>query len=157
MAELLEHMEQNPGFVHYLQQVPLDDSMDDLLDDAKTVEVFDASRARSIDLWYSQRGSRLPLHWDRSDNIFAQARGTKEVVCYSPEQSEFLYPGRGDAQFASQIDLDAPDLERFPEFRNAVPSGPLQVNAGDLLLIPKRWWHRINTISDRSVTLTYWL
>ena len=155
-SEFLRLMEDAPDCVHYMEQVPLNESTQRLREEVDFVAFLDTSLVASVNLWYSQKDSRIPLHWDSRDNILAQVRGSKSVKLYSPEQTENLYPGLEGEQWASEIDMDAPDLNRYPGFREATMAAELTLHEGEMLYIPRRWWHHIITLSDVSLSLNYW-
>jgi len=156
LKEFLELIETTPDFVHYMEQVTIDESAGALREDVDFVPFLDASRVRSVNFWFSQRESRIPLHWDSRDNILAQVRGRKSVRLYAPEQADNLYPGLEGEQWASQIDMDAPDLTMFPKFRQATAAAELILDEGEMLYIPRRWWHHIITLSHLSLSINYW-
>jgi ribosomal protein L16 Arg81 hydroxylase len=117
---------------------------------------MDASLLKSMNLWYSQRESRIPLHWDTRDNVLAQVRGAKSVKLYAPDQSENLYPGLEGEMWASQVDMDAPDLRKHPKFTSAKVAAELTLREGEMLYIPRCWWHHIITVSEVSLSVNYW-
>jgi Cupin-like domain len=154
--ELLQSIEQEPGMVHYMEQVPLNASCGSLWDDVRYFDCVEASLAESVNLWYSQKDSRIPLHWDSRDNILAQVKGHKSVVLYAPDQTDNLYPGLDGAQWASQVDMDEPDPQKHPAFAQARVAAKFVLNEGEALYLPRHWWHHIITLSDRAVSINYW-
>ena len=154
--ELLQSIEHEPDMVHYMEQVPLDASCGPLRDEVNYFECLEAALVQSVNLWYSQKGSRIPLHWDSRDNILAQVKGSKSVVLYAPDQTDNLYPGLEGARWASQVDIDEPDLQRHSAFARAQVAARFILNEGEALYLPRRWWHHIITLSDRAVSINYW-
>lgn len=154
--ELLQSIEQEPGMVHYMEQVPLDRLGGVLASDVRYFDCVEPSLAESVNLWYSQKDSRIPLHWDSRDNILAQVKGSKSVVLYAPDQTENLYPGLEGAQWASQVDMDHPDLQTHPAFARARVAATFVLNEGEAVYLPRRWWHHIITLTDRAVSINYW-
>jgi hypothetical protein len=92
-------------------------------------------------------GSVTRLHFDFLDSLgsLAQIVGSKRCVLFPPTDSDFLYGGK--------VDPEHPDLERFPLFKKAT-SYVCTLNAGELLLIPPRWWHKVSS-TEKSITLAY--
>jgi histone arginine demethylase JMJD6 len=70
--------------------------------------------------------------------------GKKYWMFYPPEQAKFLYNG--------QVNPFNPDLEKFPEFKNARPlvceQGP-----GEVVFTPSKWWHAVFNV-EAGISLT---
>ena len=71
-------------------------------------------------------GCVTPLHRDSADNFAIHVFGTKRWTLFPPEQSQYLGILRMErlaktgGEFAiSEINIGNPDLDRFPEFKNA--------------------------------------
>ncbi|XP_028404234.1 hypoxia-inducible factor 1-alpha inhibitor-like [Dendronephthya gigantea] len=99
-----------------------------------------------------------PLHYDIMENVFIQLQGRKRFILFSPDQYTNLYPHPighpHDRQ--SQVDLDTPDYERFPKFRN-VQSIEAILEPGDVLYVPTNWWHHVESNkNDFTVSLNFW-
>ncbi|KAG9349393.1 hypothetical protein JZ751_027836 [Albula glossodonta] len=75
------------------------------------------------------------------DNLLAQVTGKKRVVLYSPRDAQHLYLS-GDK--SEVLDIDSPDLERYPEFVKA-RRYECVLEPGDVLFIPALWFH--NTLA----------
>lgn len=52
------------------------------------------------------------------------------------------------------MDLDNPDFDRFPNFRQ-VESLEAIVNPGDILYIPMYWWHHVINSED-TIAINFW-
>jgi lysine-specific demethylase 8 len=107
--------------------------------------------------WVGPKGTVTPLHRDPYHNCFAQVTGRKRVRLFHPAHEPALYPIASDGPTrlnSSPIDAESPDLARFPTFANAV--GPtVDLGPGDLLYVPKRWWHHVRSLS-KSVSVSVW-
>lgn len=101
-------------------------------------------------LWYGPKGSFTPLHHDLTNNLMAQFRGRKLVKLVAPFESAHMY---NDRHRYSPIDLDAPDLERYPAFAD-VTVFETTIGPGDMLFIPAGWWHTVRAL-DVSITITF--
>ena len=101
-------------------------------------------------LFMSGRGGRTGLHVDpwRSDAVLCQVYGTKEWVFYEPWQAEFLQ--RGD----EVVDLEHPDLEKFPGFHQARPRFKFHLRAGEAVYVPRGWFHAVRNETD-SISVTW--
>ena len=101
-------------------------------------------------LFISAKGARTRLHYDPwcSDAILCQIHGKKEVTMYEPRQKKFLYYGD---EF---VDIEKPNYDKFPNFKEAEPAFKDILNAGEILFFPNNWLHHVSTISD-SISLTW--
>ena len=54
----------------------------------------------------------------------------------------------------SQVDVDDPDLERFPGFAEAQGLS-CTLSPGEALHIPKRWWHHVRA-ETLSLSVSWW-
>ncbi|MFC5290073.1 JmjC domain-containing protein [Actinokineospora guangxiensis] len=78
------------------------------------------------------------LHWDDHDVLVTQVRGTKQWT-YAPPSVPHPLPGAPGAH-----DEPAPDALRSTEL---VP--------GDVLYLPRGWWHRASATAGSSLHLTW--
>lgn len=104
-------------------------------------------------LWIGSAGTCSGLHSDLKDNVFAQIRGQKRVILVPFNQTHLVYPFL-DNIVNSQVDPEHPDLERFPRFASAGVLTCL-VQPGDVLFIPKGWWHYLRSESP-SISINHW-
>ncbi|KAI8615541.1 hypothetical protein BC830DRAFT_288219 [Chytriomyces sp. MP71] len=89
-----------------------------------------------ISSWFGPAGTVSPLHTDPQMNLFAQVMGRKYVRLYSPSETHKLYPhAEGMMTNTSQVDVECPDLNLFPNFQAGVFQDCI-VEPGDLLFIP---------------------
>ncbi len=71
--------------------------------------------------------------------------GVAGGVLFPPEQAANLYVGPLDMTMAGQptsmVDLEQPDLARFPRFASAQASAQMVLlEPGDAIYIPAMWW-----------------
>jgi ribosomal protein L16 Arg81 hydroxylase len=55
-----------------------------------------------------------------------------------------------------QVDAEAPDLARFPRFAHAQPWAAT-LDPGDVVYIPRRWWHHVRALSKATSVSLWWL
>ena len=82
------------------------------------------------------------------DNILIQVVGRKRVILFSPQDALNLYL-TGDK--SEVVDIDNPDLEKYPKFRNAIKYECI-LNPGDAIYIPALWFHNVIAL-DYSVAV----
>jgi hypothetical protein len=101
-------------------------------------------------IWIGGAGTITPLHHDASNIFFGQVYGRKLVRLIPPSEIQNLY---NDRTCFSDIDLDAIDYARFPQFR---PVTVIQVivHPGEFLLLPLGWWHQVRSL-DTSISLSF--
>jgi len=105
--------------------------------------------------WIGPKGSLTPLHYDASGlSAFAQFVGRKRFVLYPFEDTEYLYPSDiFDYQSVfSSVNIDAPDLARYPKFPKARRI-ELVLEPGELLFIPNKMWHQVEAL-DNSISVS---
>jgi lysine-specific demethylase 8 len=107
-------------------------------------------------LWISPADTRAPLHQDLPENLYAQLVGQKRVTLFAPGEARHLYrqPLWSRLPNFSRVDAEAPDLDRFPRFARARPL-TAELDPGDLLYLPRRWWHQMRSL-DFSISVSTW-
>ncbi|MEP6635760.1 MAG: cupin-like domain-containing protein [Acidobacteriota bacterium] len=107
-------------------------------------------------LWFGPAGTVTPVHFDSAHNLLVQIHGRKKLLLIPPRQSRSLYYPRLDLGHVnySPVDVEAPDLQRFPLFKDV---RPLEVclEPGEVLFIPVRWWHYARAL-DVTISLNFW-
>jgi len=122
------------------------------------IEFGDRTPLASI--WIGNR-SRVPAHHDLPDNLACVVAGRRRFTLFPPGQIENLYIGPLDVTPAGQpvslVDPQAPDLERFPRFREAWSHAQVaELGPGDAVVIPSLWWHAIDALEGVNVLVNYW-
>ncbi|KAM9392752.1 lysine-specific demethylase 8 isoform 2-T3 [Pholidichthys leucotaenia] len=87
--------------------------------------------------------------------LFEQVVGSKYIRLYSPEDTDRLYPHQSQLLHnTSQVEVESPDFERFPEFAVA-PYLECVLWPGDVLFIPVRHWHYVRSL-ELSFSVSFW-
>ena len=86
--------------------------------------------------WHSQKG--LDLHFDTQDNIVLQVSGRKRWQVYRPTRLNPL-----------------PDDEEAPPKPAGPPTWDGMLEDGDMLYLPRGWWHVAFPVSEPSLHLTF--
>ncbi|MEG3165697.1 cupin-like domain-containing protein [Sphingomonas sp. PB2P19] len=105
--------------------------------------------------------SRVSTHYDVSSNVAVVVAGRRRFCLFPPEQSANLYVGPLDVTLAGQpvsmVDLENPDLARFPRFAEARRHMQVAVlDPGDAIFIPSLWWHDVKALAPFNVLVNYW-
>ena len=104
---------------------------------------------------------QVATHYDGSPNLAAVVAGHRRFTLFPPEQLPNLYVGPLDRTLAgppvSMVDPDAPDLERFPRFAEALEHAMIaELEPGDALFLPAIWWHHVRAFDPLNVLVNYW-
>ena len=108
----------------------------------------------TINCWFGPGGTVSPLHFDRKDNLLCQVVGVKYVRLYAPEESEKLYAMEGLLSNTSQVQVENPDNNKFPEFCHAKYVECI-LSEGEMLYIPPKYWHYVKSLST-SFSVSFW-
>jgi hypothetical protein len=140
----------------YVQQTSLRMSFHDLLDDLQRPYLLDpAIFDKTVSLWFSGKKCKSPLHFDGADNFFVQIFGEKRFILFPPKDTDHLYPAMGKLlPHCSLINIFNPDLVKFPLFEKT-NSIELIIKPGQMLYIPAKWWHAVESLSV-SASVNYW-
>jgi lysine-specific demethylase 8 len=91
-----------------------------------------------------------------TDNVhfFVKVVGRKYIRLYEP--GECVYPYLGDKMLfnTSQVEVETPDYNKFPLFKNAKYSECI-LAAGETLYIPPKHWHYVRSL-DISFSVSFW-
>ncbi len=114
----------------------------------------------SASIWIGNRVT-ASCHYDTPDNLACCAVGRRRFTLFPPEQIDNLYPGPLEptpgGQVVSVVDVDRPDFERHPRFRDALASAQTAVlEPGDAIFIPSMWWHHVRSLEPFNVLVNYW-
>ncbi|PJN37325.1 cupin [Streptomyces sp. CB02959] len=85
--------------------------------------------------WTSKEG--FGLHFDDHDVVVVQLEGAKRWRIYEPTRIDPL-----------RIDVEA------PEPPDGEPAAEIVLHAGDMLYLPRGWWHAVAAAEGRSLHLT---
>jgi hypothetical protein len=102
-----------------------------------------------------------PTHLDEWSNIGCVVAGRRRFTLFPPEQIANLYIGPLDyaptGAPMSLVSLHAPDLVRFPRFKEAVAVAvTAELGPGDAIFIPPLWWHHVESLEPFNLLVNYW-
>ena len=103
----------------------------------------------------------VPPHFDVPDNIAFVCAGTRKFTLFPPSQLENMYIGPLELTPAGQpislVDIENPDFEKFPKFKEAQSYGQSALlEPGDGIFIPSLWWHQVQSFGDLNILINYW-
>lgn len=111
-------------------------------------------------LWIGN-ATQVATHFDASPNLAVCVAGRRRFTLFPPEEVGNLYLGPLDNTLAgppnSMVDPDAPDLDRYPRFADALAKAFVaDLEPGDVLFIPAIWWHHVRAHGRLNVLVNYW-
>lgn len=145
----------------YMPQYPFE-NLPDLANYVVPPPYIAPNRLTVVSLWIGPARTVLGFHkdnhnpFDHINNLLTQIRGRKRVVLAAPDQDKFMYRRQqeeGD-YWHSRIDLDNPDYEQFPLFRQAQLLETI-LGPGEMLFIPANYWHYVRAL-DKSISVSFW-
>ncbi len=84
-----------------------------------------------------------------------QVVGRKYVRLYDPQHTPRLYPHpSGMHTNTSQVDLHCVDEQQFPGF-SQVPYIDVVLEPGEMLYMPPKWWHFVQSLTV-SFSVSFW-
>ncbi len=114
------------------------------------------NRGDKIELYIGGRGAKFPvLHYDGAGThaFLMQIYGRKEYIVFPPEQEPWMYVAPNKRNLSLLNDVENPDLEKFPLFRNARATR-FFLDPGETLFVPSHWWHTAKILSP-SITVSF--
>lgn len=111
-------------------------------------------------IWVGNR-IRVAPHYDIKENIACCVAGRRRFTLFPPDQLANLYAGPFELTPAgtpvSMVDPAAPDLERYPRYREAWANAQqAELEPGDAIYIPYTWWHGVESLEPVSILVNYW-
>lgn len=97
-------------------------------------------------------GSITPLHFDVCEGLVVQVSGAKRVVLFPPGTKKiYPFPLFSNLAHFSQVDIDDPDMDRFPRF-DPGDAWEATIQPGEMLYIPYCWWHQLYPKDELNIT-----
>lgn len=106
--------------------------------------------------WFAAPDTGGPLHRDLPENLYAQISGRKQFILLDKKHTRMVHqhPFYSGTPNYSPVNAEAPDLNRYPRFRDA-PLMIATLEPGDLFFIPSLWWHQAHSLST-SISVNLW-
>lgn len=115
------------------------------------------AREENMNIWIGAAGVSAACHYDAYDNINVQLYGRKQWNLYSPtNHTELsLYPFLHFHHAQTQVDVEQPDLDLFPNFKDAIRYEGV-TEPGEALYLPSSWFHNVITLNT-SINVNSWV
>ncbi len=125
-----------------------------------SVPLLNTSKATLISLWLGNR-TRTAAHWDLPQNLACVVAGRRRFTLFPTDQVANLYVGPLDFTLAGQpislVDVDKPDLDKYPRFAEALKAArTAELGPGDALYIPSLWWHAVASLDELGAMINFW-
>jgi hypothetical protein len=114
---------------------------------------------RQSTLWLGSEGAHTPIHQDCYGwNIVAQLHGTKRWRLHPPADP-CLSPTRIPYEESSVFAHGGPSAEISNDKKGADTDlmRETTLSPGEVLLVPKHWWHHVVTTSPASISVNTWV
>lgn len=146
-------------FSIYAGAIPVPRHLPGLIPDIP-MPLLDPGREKLVSLWLGNR-TRTAAHWDLPQNLACVVAGRRRFTLFPTEQVRNLYVGPLDFTLAGQptslVDLEAPDFERHPRFREALEAAETaELGPGDALYLPSLWWHGVASLDELGAMVNFW-
>ncbi|XP_058277384.1 HSPB1-associated protein 1 isoform X3 [Hirundo rustica] len=103
---------------------------------------FPGRSGKESTLWIGSEGANTPCHLDSYGcNLVLQVQGR------IPYEESSIF---------SKVNIANPDLKRFPKFRNST-AHVVTLSPGQVLLVPRHWWHYVESIDPVTVSINSWI
>lgn len=155
LGEYINSLGNNPETCGYLTQTNLLELAPMLRIGCKFPPFQPVSLLSRTNVWLGPQGTKSKLHYDSDYNLFVQLYGKKIITLIDPRDSSACYPTNVTWYDGySPIDVTDPDFRVYPRFRD-VTLFQETLSPGDMLFIPKRWWHDIRSL-ETSISVNLW-
>jgi hypothetical protein len=101
-------------------------------------------------MWVALKGHYEFCHFDPDDNFVVMLQGRKQLRLFGLNNIEALYPnplGSHGKTIQSQVNLDHPDLDKFPLFKET-DCLHCTLHPGEMLYIPAFFWHQVSALDS---------
>ncbi|XP_017263005.1 bifunctional peptidase and (3S)-lysyl hydroxylase JMJD7 [Kryptolebias marmoratus] len=156
-----------------LQELP--ELVDDLEADVPWMSAALGKSPDAVNFWLGEANAVTSMHKDPYENLYCVVSGEKHFLLLPPtdrpfipygvyqpavyhqqDDGEFKVVDQRDSQKVPWIPLDPldPDLERYPQYRQAEPLW-CTVKAGEMLYLPSLWFHHVQQ-SHGCIAVNFW-
>ncbi|HET9626299.1 MAG TPA: cupin-like domain-containing protein [Kofleriaceae bacterium] len=155
-VDLIESERTGPEPAPYLHDLPLLSMLPELRHDLEPFPrhlfspMYRAKWWEFTQFFLGPKASLTPLHFDclETQNLFFQVYGEKRWILIDRDEARHCYVR--DWRW-SEVDAEAPDLEKFPDYRHVRPL-ECTLGPGDILYVPPGTLHHVRS---RGVSISF--
>ncbi|CAL8096719.1 unnamed protein product [Calicophoron daubneyi] len=137
------YMDRTPGFENLLQDL------------AWTTTFNFLEGPISPTFWLGSSGAYTPGHFDTYGvNLVVEIFGRKQWTLFPYSDTPYLYATRlplEESTVFSEINLSHLNIQDFPLLSKSSPR-TIILDPGDILFVPRNWWHFVRSADDSAVT-----
>ena len=113
------------------------------------------SRAKAKMVVVGSARTLYHCHYDLQPNLHVQLVGRKRVLVFAPSEwpNVYPYPAAHPMESYSMVDVESPDLDRFPALARA-HGLECDLSPGDTLWLPAYTWHHVRQLDEGSPNLS---
>lgn len=159
VADLINVLKTRPDHMYYMAQHPFRKCFSDLREDIgdnpylKGCIQYVPGAHMDTYLWIGPKGTLTPIHQDPMPNFLIQVMGRKLVHLFPANEAEKnLYIGQFERPAFSPVDVENPDLDAYPNYRDCTHYQTI-LEPGQMLHIPRNWGHAVRSL-DISISLS---
>lgn len=126
--------------------------LDSEVDDLDLLFLLNEGRNKCLErnVWLGYNRCFTPLHHDPYSNVYVQVVGCKHVFLVDPIFSDKISIDNGFTNTSS--------LRFFPGKKSEIPFKYTLLNSGDVLYIPKGWWHQFESVhGGLCISVSHWI
>ncbi|KAK9798192.1 hypothetical protein WJX73_002063 [Symbiochloris irregularis] len=144
----------------YLAQKDIKDVLPQLQQELAPLPLQEAqTRLYRQSVWLGPQGTVTPLHRDPYSNLFAQILGAKRIQLVHPSQTGMVQPFASPLVLRNTSEIDMEEVDaRCAEDGGGGDVRPWEVTLrpGEMLYIPKSWWHHIHAVEPSFSVSCWW-
>jgi lysine-specific demethylase 8 len=110
-------------------------------------------------LWMGSEssGAKTGLHNDDEENLLCQITGRKRVLMIAPEENKHLYVNQlyDSGTECCDVNASTPNFKIHPLFQNVKTIYTVVLEPGDVLYLPKFWYHEVTPVGEVSISINY--
>ncbi|KAH8859268.1 HSPB1-associated protein 1 [Schistosoma japonicum] len=136
----------------------------ELIKDLSFQELFPCLNNNTISptFWLGSSKAHTICHRDTYGfNIVVQIKGSKRWILFPPSDNPYMYETRlplEESTVFSKVNFTLPNYKEHPNILKTTPY-PITLYPGDILFVPRNWWHFVESSSqyDFTCSVNLWI